>query len=65
MECTEKIGTSSDRGNLNRLKVTQKISNKRTWKAEHHGTTVNSHVGHCARTSGSTDVKVQDVCCGK
>jgi hypothetical protein len=65
VEYTEKTDTSSERGNLNLLKGIQKISNKHTWKAEHHGTTENSHVGHCARTSGITDVKIQEVCYGK
>ena len=56
------IATNNDRGNWNRLEIIQKISNKRTWKAECNGTTENSHTGHCARIAGSTDVKVQDVC---
>ena len=60
-----KTDTNSDRGNWNRLKIIQKISNKRTWKAEYHGTTENSHTGHCAHTSGIIDVKVPHVCYGK
>jgi hypothetical protein len=61
----KKTDTSSDRDNWNHLKIIQKISNKRAWKAEHHGTTENGHIGHCPRTSGSTNVKVQGVCYGK
>jgi hypothetical protein len=57
--------THKDRGKWNRVEIIQKISYKRTWKAERNGTTENSHTGHCARTAGSTDVKVHDVCYGK
>jgi hypothetical protein len=60
-----KTNTNCDRGNWNRPKIIQKIPNKRTWKAEHHGTTENNHTGHCAHTSGSIGVKVLDVCYGK
>jgi hypothetical protein len=60
-----KTDTNKDTGNWNRLKIIQKISDKRTWTAQHHGTTETSHTGHCAHISGSTDVKIPEFCYGK
>jgi hypothetical protein len=51
--------TSNNRGNWNRLKIIQKIPEQRTGKARNEGTTENSHIGHCANTSESTNVKVE------
>jgi len=35
-----------------------KIPEQHDWKAHHHGTTENSHIGYHAHTLGSTDVQV-------
>jgi hypothetical protein len=49
----------------NHLKLMQKIPEQYTGKARNQETTENSHIGHCTNTSGSTNVKVQNVYRGK
>ena len=61
MECKNKNGTSNNRGNWNHLKISQNISEKRTWKGRHQGTTQNSFTGHCAHSLENTNVEVQTV----
>jgi hypothetical protein len=56
-----KCNASNSGGNCNRLDVIQKIPELHTGKARNQGTTDNSHIGHCTRTAGSTDVKVQNI----
>jgi hypothetical protein len=46
-------------GNWNHLKIIQKIPEQRTRETRNHGTSENSHIGHCKHISESTDVKVQ------
>jgi len=38
---------------------------KHIWKTRHQGTTENNHTRHCAHTSESTNVKIQNVYHGK
>jgi hypothetical protein len=49
----------NNRGNLNHLKIIQKIPVQRTGNPRSQGTTENSHIGHCTHTAESTDVKVR------
>jgi hypothetical protein len=37
------------------------MSKQHIWKVEHSGTILNSLTGHCALSSESTDVKVQNI----
>ena len=37
------------------------IINNNTWKTRNQGTTKNSHTGHCTHTTGSINVKVQNI----
>jgi hypothetical protein len=57
MKYKHKSDTSNNRGSLNYFKVIKKIPEQHTGKARHQRTTANSHIGHCKRTAGSTDVK--------
>jgi len=41
----------SDDGGDKHLNITQTIPEQRTGKAQHQGTTKNSHVAHCAQTA--------------
>ena len=41
------------------ISVIQKIREQRTRKTWSQGTAENSHIGHCTRTSESTNVKIQ------
>jgi hypothetical protein len=52
------------RGKCNHIKIIQKISEQRNWKAR-QGTTESSHTEHCARTSKGTNVKEQNFGRGK
>jgi len=61
----ENIDISNNRGNWNHLHVIQKIPEQRSGKARHQVLQKNSHVGHCAHTSASNNVKVQNVYEGK
>jgi hypothetical protein len=42
-------------------KIIEKIPEQHAGKARDEGTTENGHVGHCARSVGSTNVKVQKI----
>jgi ribosomal protein L14E/L6E/L27E len=55
----------NNRGNWNHLQIIQQIPDQRSGKARHQGTTENSHAEHCAHTSESSNVKVQNVYHGK
>jgi hypothetical protein len=58
--------TSNNRGNSDHLKIIQKVRDQCIWKALHQQITKkNSHVCHCANTSESTTVNVQDFYHGK
>jgi hypothetical protein len=57
VDCKNKSDTSNNRGNRNHLKIIQKIPEQHTGKAQNQGTAANSHIGHCTRISGSTNVK--------
>lgn len=59
MKYKNKSGTINNRGNWNHLKITQKISELRTWKARHEGNTENNHIRHSANTYKNTNVKLQ------
>ena len=61
MECKNKMDTCSNRGNWNRLKIIQNISEQHEWKTLLQGTTENSHIEHCTHNSDSAEVKVQNV----
>ena len=61
VECKNKSGTSNSRDSWNHIKITQKIPEQHTGKAGHQGATEKSLTGHCARTVGSADVKVQNI----
>jgi hypothetical protein len=54
------MDTSKNKGNLNHLKIIQKMYEQHNWKAWHPGTTENSHNGHCAHTLESINVKAQN-----
>ena len=54
----------NNKGNWNLLQIIQKIPDQHTGKA-HQGTTENSHVGRCAHTAESSNVKVRNVYHGK
>ena len=43
--------------NVKHLKITQTVPQQHTGKARNKGTKENSHIGHCLRTLGSTNVK--------
>jgi hypothetical protein len=60
-----KIETRNNRGKWNHLKIIQKITEQHTRKVRNTGTTENSHIGHCTRTSESAKVKVQHTQHGK
>lgn len=57
MQCQNK----SDRDIWNHLKVIQKIPEQHIGLAQNQGTAKNGHTGHCTHTSGSTNVKVQNI----
>ena len=61
VECKNKNGTNNNRDNWNHIKITQKIPEQHTGKARHLGVIEKSLTGHCARTAGSADVKVQNI----
>ena len=61
MERKNESDTSNNRGNWNRLKIIRKIPEPHTCKARNQDTTENSHTGHCTRTAGSSNVKVQNI----
>ena len=61
MECKIKIFASKIRGNWNRYKMIQKITDQQNGKARHQGNTANSHIQDCAYTSESINVKVRTV----
>ena len=65
MECKNKTDNSNDRGKWNPLKIIQKIPEQQIGKAQNPGTTDNRHIGHCTRTSESTNIKVQHIQHGK
>jgi hypothetical protein len=56
---------TNNRGNWNHHQTIQKIPQQHAGKAGNQGTTKNSHTGHCAQTSESTDVKVPNLQRGK
>ena len=51
--------TSNNGGKWDYFRVFQKIREQHTGKTQSHGTTENSHIGHCTHTSESTNVKIQ------
>ena len=61
VEYKNKSDTSNNRDNWNHFKITKKIPEQHTGRAQNQGTTENSHMGHCTLTSESTDVKVQNI----
>jgi hypothetical protein len=46
-----KSGISNNRGNRNHLRIIQKIPEQHTGKTRNQGTTEQSHIGHCTRTT--------------
>jgi hypothetical protein len=48
-------------GATNYLRIIQAIAGQQSGKARNHGTTENSHIGNCTRTSEITNVKVQNI----
>jgi hypothetical protein len=48
-------------GATGNVRIIQKIPNQRAWKAQH---AENCRTGHCAHTSESTNVQLQNVCRG-
>jgi hypothetical protein len=61
VECKNKCDISKNWGNWNHFKIIQKIFDQQSGKALNQGTTKNSHIGHCARTSESTNIKYNTV----
>ena len=61
MEYDSKSDTCNNRGNWNHFKIIHKTPEQHIGKARNQGTTENRHVGHCTHTSGSTNVKVQNI----
>ena len=51
--------TSNNRGDLDYIKIIQKIRKQHTRKTWSQGTTENSHIGHYTHTSESANVKIQ------
>lgn len=65
MICENKSNANNGRGNLNCLKIIQKMPKHHTGEPRQRGATENSHTGHCAHISEGDDVKVQKVYHGK
>ena len=59
VEGKNKGDTSNNRSDWDHFKIIQKIHKQHTWKPCSEGTTENSHIGYCAQTSESANVKVQ------
>ena len=57
VEYKNKSDSSNNRGDWNRLEIIQKAFEQHNWTARHQGTIENSHTGHYARASDSTNVK--------
>ena len=57
----EKKDTNNGMGNWNHLQINQEIPEQQTWKAQHQGTTDNSHTGHCTHISESINIKAQKI----
>jgi hypothetical protein len=59
----KKSDTSNNSGDWNHFRVIQKMHEALTRKVRNQGTTENTHthIGRCAHTSESTDVKVQNI----
>jgi len=48
-------------GATNHLRIIQAVPGQQSGKARNHGTTENSHIGNCTRTSENSNVKVQNL----
>ena len=59
VECKNKDDTSNNRSDWDHFKIIPKIHKQHTRKPWSEGTTENSHMGHCTRSSESANVKVQ------
>jgi hypothetical protein len=59
VECKNKNDNSNNKDNWYHLTIIHKMHEQHTCKAL--GTTEKSYTGHCAHTSKSTNVKVQNV----
>jgi hypothetical protein len=64
-----KCGISNYRGNWNHLNIAQTITEQHTRKARNKGTAKKkkkkNHIGHCAHTTESANVKVQSYFTGE
>jgi hypothetical protein len=65
VECRNKGNISNNWGKWNHLKIIHKIPEQHIGKAQNEGTTENSHIWHCTRTSESANVKVPNIRHGK
>jgi hypothetical protein len=61
VKCKTKRDINNNGSNWYHLKVIQKIPEQQTGKAQNQGNTENSHIWHCTRTSGSANVKAQNI----
>ena len=65
VECESKSDTGNNRGDWNRLRITQTVPAQHSGKARNRRTTDSSHIGHCTQTAGNADVKVQNTFHGR
>jgi len=60
----EQDDTGSNRDNWDHIKIIQKISEQYTGKTRNQETTGSNHIGHCAYTPESTNLKIQNAYMG-
>jgi hypothetical protein len=53
--------TSNGRDNWKHPKIFQKMPEQHNWRARRQRITENRHIGHCAHTAESANVKVQNI----
>jgi hypothetical protein len=56
-----KCVTSNNRSSWNQLRIIQTLPEQHNGKARNQEMTKSSHIGHCAHTSESTKVKIQNI----
>ena len=60
VECERKTDTINNSGDWNHFKFSQTVPKHHIRKAQNSGIAINSHVGNCTQTAGSSDVTVQN-----
>ena len=61
VESESKSDTSNNRGNWSHLRIFQTVPEQHTREAHNRGTTKNGHIGQCTHTTGSSNVRVQNI----